>query len=545
MIRDRKTDEKKYILTPMIITLFLSFFTFIIFVDGGVIIKANKESGFYKDEFYLTLSSSNNSQIFYTTDGSKPDKNSAKYDKPILIKDRTNELNVLSSIEDATVIRVMYHIPEIDEYVPKGTIIRAVAYDSSGKKSDELALTFFVGLDKPYQPDNMMTINITADPDDLFGKKNGIYVAGDIWEQEKETFDNQLIFAPANFTQKGELWERDAIVSTILPDGESYVENIVLSIHGGSTTRFNQKSFNLKKLRQDGYLYNVFNSKSLILRTGGHDLYSSQMKDVLCQKLIEGRDIRIQRAVPVQVFLNGEYWGFYWLQERIDNHFISTEYGVKEDHVTVVKNKKVVEGNDKKYGAYADILEWVQEHDLADEDNYLAVCEWIDIDSYIDYICFEVYVQNLDCISNNVSMWKTDYKDSSNKYADGKWRWIIYDIDRSCFDPTMDSFIENEAEKAPLDDLMFTKLLENMQFRRRFKERFQDIAINNFEYGRVEEIINDMVAEIEDVVIASHVRFIGPDYDMEKYYQDVDDIKVFFRERNSYILKFLDDHIED
>ena len=54
----------------------------------------------------------------------------------------------------------------------------------------------------------------------------------------------------------------------------------------------------------------------------------------------------------------------------------------------------------------------------------------IDIQSYIDYYAFEIYVANCDSISNNYAMWRTRNVKSS-PYYDGKWRWILYDTDDS------------------------------------------------------------------------------------------------------------------
>ena len=53
----------------------------------------SKNSGFYQDEFLLTLSSENNDvKILYTIDASDPldSETSQQYIEPILIKDRSN-----------------------------------------------------------------------------------------------------------------------------------------------------------------------------------------------------------------------------------------------------------------------------------------------------------------------------------------------------------------------------------------------------------------------------------------------------------------------
>ena len=164
-------------------------------------INSNRESGFYEEGFELILDCTQDAKIYYTMDGTTPDKNSKEYTHPIMIKDRSFEPNQYSSIEDSTVIKHMYHIPSVEEYVPKGTIIRAKAWGCEGNHSDELVLVFFVGLENKYHP-SIPTINILVSADDMFGMERGIYVAGKIWEEIKDSYDESLIFAPANFTQE-------------------------------------------------------------------------------------------------------------------------------------------------------------------------------------------------------------------------------------------------------------------------------------------------------------------------------------------------------
>ena len=57
--------------------------------------KFSKKSGFYEDEFLLTLSTEEQSEIFYTIDGSNPFNSGTvqKYTEPIKIYDRSEEPN--------------------------------------------------------------------------------------------------------------------------------------------------------------------------------------------------------------------------------------------------------------------------------------------------------------------------------------------------------------------------------------------------------------------------------------------------------------------
>ena len=112
---------------------------------------------------------------------------------------------------------------------------------------------------------------------------------------------------------------------------------IEVGIHGGWSVAHNQKSFNLyaqpekdgKEFLCEGLVSNK--ETTMMLRAGGYrDLFSTKFRDVLNHRLVEDRNIGILRAIPCQVFLNGEYWGLYNLQERIDGSYIEEHYGISK-----------------------------------------------------------------------------------------------------------------------------------------------------------------------------------------------------------------------
>ena len=49
------------------------------------------------------------------------------------------------------------------------------------------------------------------------------------------------------------------------------------------------------------------------------------------------RAVETQEFIRCNVFLNGEYWGIYWLNEKYDARYLDYYYGVSKDNVIIIK----------------------------------------------------------------------------------------------------------------------------------------------------------------------------------------------------------------
>jgi hypothetical protein len=84
------------------IQLFTLFIILLLNLSNSQDITFSQEAGFYPNQFSLTLTSSDGSKIYYTTDGSDPtsSKTAKEYTNPIEVKDRSSEPNIYCEYQE-------------------------------------------------------------------------------------------------------------------------------------------------------------------------------------------------------------------------------------------------------------------------------------------------------------------------------------------------------------------------------------------------------------------------------------------------------------
>ena len=534
------------------------------------------KGGWYDSNVVVTLSASEG-DIYYTLDGSVPDETSLKYEGPITITNRTSEPNIYSNMEGTATANT--YLPDFP--VDKGTALKAIAISPKGKSNVETE-TYFVSLD-PYGYNNMPIISLSMDPDDLFGYEKGIYCMGKVMDLQVAKVDldpSDLVYEYPNYAKEGRGWERPAKLEYISPDHQKVFEqNIGVRIHGGWSVAENQKSFNLYARPEydnnSTFAYDFFGSgtklpNKVMLRSGGsRDLFITKMRDVFCQSLVSDRNVGIQTGFPCEVFLNGEYWGMYVLQEAMNETYVSEHYGVSPENVLIIKNTEDIydasTDNPEDVKLYTDILDFASKNDLSLPENYKWISDRIDIQSFIDYFITEIYVANGDAFTNNLAIWRT-INPEVGKYSDGKWRWLVYDLDESAGiisemnNPSVDSFVDGHwRDSHPLtSDVLFTSLLNNEDFKKQFVTTFMDMTNHNFSPDIVIPKLDSDSEKFKEGDVKSHERFRGPyivsgydeneefnaPYSEEDFAVDIGVISDFFKKRPEYMTKYLKDDLK-
>lgn len=237
------------------------------------------------------------------------------------------------------------------------------------------AHTYFIGKVEEHIPgiadstkatgNSLAVVNITMDYDDLFDYEKGIYVRGKLFDEalveamaEKPDFnaeDSRKI--AANYNQRGREWEREAHIEfyEATADGmeQQFSQDCGIRIQGNYSRSDLQKGFRLyarKDYGKKNFKYAIFGDKSkdkdgnplekyssLVLRAGGNCAFTSKYNDTFWQQLAKDTANSTKASRACVVYLNGEYWGLYVLEEDYSDDYFEDHYGVNKDDVVLYK----------------------------------------------------------------------------------------------------------------------------------------------------------------------------------------------------------------
>jgi len=468
-------------------------------------------SGFYINSFDLNLTAEIGTEIYYTLDSTEPNMNSIKYEGPIRINNATANDNVYRVKNDTTIYKEVFPKEKVD----KATIIRAIAYDKDWNSSDIVTNSYFVGLDN-YKNKNV--ISLVTKPDNLFSDEEGIYVKGASYKQWES--EGKIGEGPTpNWRNRGFLWERPAEVTCFYNENLVFEQILGIRVRGAGSRNWQRKSFNVYARKfYDGQnrlltpLFNeIFYQKSFILR-------ACDYKEGFLQSLVADCDISTQLAKPCSLFIDGEYWGEYQILEKYATHYIEEHFGIDKDNVSMIKAGQIDSGNQICLNDYNVLLSYIRNSDMSIKENYNYVCECVDIQSLIDLYCTQIYLNNVDfSYSKNVEIWRSETK-SSNPYEDGKWRWMLYDMDECIKSNWSDiktfydfnTFTEDfPCVNGIYEDPFITSLMNNEDFRMRFVNTFMDMANSNFN----KDVVKEKLYKVTDKPGSSIITFFENRFD--------------------------------
>ncbi len=353
------------------------------------------------------------------------------------------------------------------------------------------------------EPGVFPVISLVADPVLLFDEEIGIYAFGNAYEPE-------VPYMGANFWQD---WEAPVHATMWEPDGTAAFDvDGTLSIHGGWTRAFEQKSLDLKMNLSGGddaieaQLFPDVPTTSwdqILLRNGGNDWHGCfmdgcneglQLRDALVHAMVAGQDIDRMAYRPAEVYIDGTWWGLYDLREKPDDSYILHHYGIED--VEIMDLGAAIEGEGVTWYQTLDLL---QENDLSDPVVWAQVEAQIDVNELATWLATEVFVDNSDWPGNNVKWWRPAAEG-------GRWRWFLYDTDFGLgayyADPAKDTLAVALAADGtgwpnpPWSTELFRLMMTSDQFRQIFVSRYADLLNTSFHPSSTVPLLDAMAGAI-------------------------------------------------
>jgi hypothetical protein len=466
-------------------------------------------AGFYSGGVEVTVRADLESMVHCSFDGSIPTRDHERYTHPIALESTT--------------------------------VVRCRAFRGGYQPSDTATRTYFIDA-----PGELPVLAVTADPTNLWNAYTGIY---------------------RNFSERGSEWERDASVEYLPRENAgSLALSGKLRMHGFYSRTRPKKSLRFYYAAMPTELHDDENlltwsgpSKQRVIIFGARE--SKVSRDELFQELFSRAGGHAPLSMPVALYINGEYWGIYYVRERIDQDFLDRHLGPGQyDLLDGQPGEPRALLGDRKH--WDETIEFFRSGDFSDPAVFAQAAEWIDIDNFTDYWLFNIYAANRDWPHHNMKMFRR--RDSE----DGRWRWISWDADGTFnytgkdlehdtfawatrSSPRHDLRFNNEVGLRDTPDmfesatLFARKLLENPAYRQRFEQRMAELLNGPLSKHAIEPVLDAMHSDIASDLTADWARWAEPPQTPEQlheiYRADLDAVRHFVARRPSIVMDDLRD----
>ena len=459
--------------------------------------KADIPAGRYDAAQTVTLScATQDATIYYTTDGTVPTAGSTPYTGPIPMS--------------AT------------------GMIRARAFRDGYLDSGTTTATYVIGA-----AHTLPVISLVCNPDDLFNPQTGIYMPGPNAQLIEGMTDHYQV---ANYLESGKESERPASFEVFDEGGsEVFKQDVGIRIQGGFSRDNQQKSFAIMARSEYGkgsMEYPFFKDlpyteySSLVLRGGGQDQWYAKIKETVILSLISGKTNALTQTYKTYVvYLNGQYWGVYFMEQKRNENWVAQVEGVDNpDAINLLYGSGLKWIKNGSNEGYKDLYGYYTTHDMSVKENYDYLAERLDTDSYMDLIINQIYVANSDY--NNLEFYQV---------PGGKWKQIFYDMCWSFREPP-----HNTLERRRADDVsgssLFNALLSYQPWREAFLKRFAWTMENFYTTDHFISVIDEVAASVASEMPAERAKFTDTKTNWE---DSVETLRTFAKQRPNEMLKQL------
>lgn len=337
-----------------------------------------------------------------------------------------------------------------------------------------------------------------------------------------------------NYSSGGPLWERP--VSFSWYNGGHQLHALTgMRIQGGNSVWMKKKSFRLhfrggygtSRLHGSPFADGPAGFKNLVLRAGYDDDITTTsgtlLRDPFSAELWKRMGELATESTFGVLLLNGDYRGIYNVRESINNYFVEDKLGIRA--FDLVRFQKW--GPDLKYGtmeAWDRMMVYFDTTDFTRPEAYDEVASFMDMHSLLNLLSL------VHCSQFRSWTWGA----FAIRPEGGKWRWTIWDTDRSYNTLYWNGFTEynyTNAEKWP--NIIPQQLMKNERFRHALINRNCDLLNTLFVPDHAIAVYDSLVGLLTPAMDAEFERW-NP-WNRERWDLNNEKVRDFLQQRPAYL----------
>ena len=413
--------------------------------------------------------------IYYTLDGSFPNRSSTKYTGEITIN--------------------------------KDTVLKTIAYKDNYVDSDITSRTYIVG-----RKSTIPVVSVTTSYDALFGS-NGLISNFSADLSKKVSMEYYEADGSLGFNIMGDATM--AGMDSRLRDQKSIAIYL-------------RKAYGTKEVT-----YPLFKDagiktySSFTLRNAGEDPKGIRIMDTALTYPLRNINLDIQDYRSVAVYLNGSYYGHYNLRERLNGDYLETNYGYDKTKTSLMKYHTPKMGS--VYG-YDQLYNYIVNHDPRDNATYEYLESQIDVEELANYWIVQSFYGNTDL--GNIRY----YKNENDKW---RWMlfdldWSMWNMGIDFSYPIKEVRIPTATSFYSAVDIN-RRLYHNPKYRELYLTRFGSLLKNELKPDNMNKVIDELAAEIDNEM-PYHISRWHDISSYDRWKSNIERFKNTYKTRYDYVV---------
>ncbi|HLB75357.1 MAG TPA: CotH kinase family protein, partial [Sedimentisphaerales bacterium] len=324
--------------------------------------------------------------------------------------------------------------------ISETTCLRVRAVKAGWKPSPVKTQTYIFGADDATK--SLPIVSLVGDEEETFYEPDGImaivggYYSGGVWTSDGPDSYN-------NIMQRGMAYERPVSFEYFnTDDGSDLQVDCGIRVHGSEWIRprylrcegdlpygwtgdckialrlYFRSMYGENQLEYPMFPYGLDKSDAIVLRSGHNDRENPFIRDELLRRLHMDMGSAVSTGTHANLFINGQYKGYYNPCEHIKDSFCQ-EYYNSDEEWDVMTMSGIRDGNRTSWD---EMINYARNHDLTSPVHYRELAGRLDIPAFADYLILQLWCANWDWPSNN---WAA----ASERSDEGIWPFFTWDAE--------------------------------------------------------------------------------------------------------------------